>query len=456
MVSKLKLLDFYESVMSEDFVTSLVGAVEERSGVYTTVVTIWLMLFQRLNSDKSLASAVEELRNGESVRLLKKDSGSIRARARRVSSGTGSYAFARKRVPTEVVDQVCDALNESVINTHGEGAQWEGRDVYIIDGSTVRLTHHEEVLDEYPQYHNSHGKSHYPLARIGVATHAVTGVALRPAIGPYNGPDAVSELQLGEELLERLPKQSTIVGDRFYGCFRFVYKASREHEVICRMKEDRYRKAIEYISTESGEVDYLWEPSARERKKYPDLPIDASVKGRIVWYTLRKKGFRPIFLVFFTTTTLSIEKLVELYGYRWNVETDLRDIKSTLQMHMLTAKSPEMIHKELMLGVTAYNLIRHLMGIAASVLKVDPRTLSFSRVLKRVKAIGSLINAQLDPSEFYEKLAQALTDLKSLQLPKRKKTRPLEPRKKWPTGDKNFMKGSRNAERQKLLLSLQT
>ncbi len=69
--------------------------------------------------------------------------------------------------------------------------------------------------------------------------------------------------------------------------------------------------------------------------------------------------------------------LAQLYARRWNVELDLRCIKTTMGMEVLHCQSPEMNDKELWAHLLAYNLIRLLMAKAASDAGVDPRSLSF-------------------------------------------------------------------------------
>ena len=73
----------------------------------------------------------------------------------------------------------------------------------------------------------------------------------------------------------------------------------------------------------------------------------------------------------------SKDDLAQLYARRWNVELDLRNIKTTMGMEVLHCQTPEMNDKELWVHMLAYNLIRLLMAQAASNAGVDPRSLSF-------------------------------------------------------------------------------
>jgi hypothetical protein len=72
----------------------------------------------------------------------------------------------------------------------------------------------------------------------------------------------------------------------------------------------------------------------------------------------------------------------DLYKSRWNVELDLRHIKTTLGMETLSCKTPEMAIKELWIYMLAYNLIRLLMAQSAFLADCLPRTLSFKHTVQ--------------------------------------------------------------------------
>ncbi len=71
-----------------------------------------------------------------------------------------------------------------------------------------------------------------------------------------------------------------------------------------------------------------------------------------------------------------------LYRSRWNVELDLRNIKTTLGMETLRCNTPEMAVKELWVYLLAYNLIRLLMAQAALLADQIPRQLSFKHTVQ--------------------------------------------------------------------------
>lgn len=72
----------------------------------------------------------------------------------------------------------------------------------------------------------------------------------------------------------------------------------------------------------------------------------------------------------------------DLFTSRWNVELDLRNIKTTLDMERLHCKTPTMNEKAFWTGLLAYNLIHVLMAESAKQADVLPRLLSFKHSLQ--------------------------------------------------------------------------
>ncbi len=74
--------------------------------------------------------------------------------------------------------------------------------------------------------------------------------------------------------------------------------------------------------------------------------------------------------------------LKSLFKSRWHVELDLRNIKTTLGLEMLSCKTPAMAVKELWVYLLAHNLIRLIMAQSALLADCLPRELSFKHSLQ--------------------------------------------------------------------------
>ena len=75
--------------------------------------------------------------------------------------------------------------------------------------------------------------------------------------------------------------------------------------------------------------------------------------------------------------SVSAQEIAELYGYRWNVELDIRNIKTHLNMDFMRCKSPPMVNTEFWMKLLAYNLTRMTVGLAAKQESILSRQISF-------------------------------------------------------------------------------
>ncbi len=133
-----------------------------------------------------------------------------------------------------------------------------------------------------------------------------------------------------------------------------------------------------------------WLASPADRRRNPHLPAQAAVTGRLLVAQMQT-GSATELLYLFNTLTVSAEQILELYRCRWNIETDLRSLKTTIRLEHIRAKTIDGMEKELLLAFTAYNMVRAVMGWAATEIGISPRALSFSQVQDVVRAALPLL-----------------------------------------------------------------
>ena len=133
------------------------------------------------------------------------------------------------------------------------------------------------------------------------------------------------------------------------------------------------------------------------RRAYKALPESITVREAKIRVT--QSGFRTKAIVVVTTLLdpqqTTTEDLANLYRARWNNELDLRSIKSTMQMHELRCKTPELVRSEIWAHILAYNLIRTIMAQAAATHGLLPRSISFKGAIQTLEAFQPAIDLQV-------------------------------------------------------------
>lgn len=384
--------------------------------VFSLAVVIWLMIFQRLQDKGTLAAAVQHVVRGLPPALNPKTG--MRQRGHKVSSNTGGYNRARQTLPLEVVQTVSDQIFEQLM------ASEPSQRMFLLDGTTLTMPSTPSLLEAYPPKRNQNGESHWPILRLLVAHDLVSGIALRPEWGPAGGAKTVSEQRLAEPLIPRLPAGAGIMGDQNFGVFSIAWAAQQsDHPVLLRVTPVRAKSAFGSASHSGTDARVEWKPSRHDRESHPGLPPDASVKGRLI---IRKvypsDGSAFVKLHLFTTLDAAANEVVRIYAQRWNIETDLRNIKKTIHLETLDCQTPEMIAKELTLAITAYNMVRAVINESAQRTGMNPRQYSFSRVLDMINSWLphlACISSEAERNAEYERLISYASQCK---LYKRKKS----------------------------------
>ena len=98
-----------------------------------------------------------------------------------------------------------------------------------------------------------------------------------------------------------------------------------------------------------------------------------------------KAGGKVLVTTLMDSGTVSKDALKSLYKSRWHVELDIRNIKTTMGMEMLSCKTPEMVQKEIWVHLLAYHLIRMMMLQSALIADIEPRKISFKHFTAVVK-----------------------------------------------------------------------
>ena len=443
--SPADVVSLYQSLLPAQFFAQLreKEKLRQNNRVYTDAVVIWLMILQRLVENGTLETAVLELLRGLPEefwpRPCKRLQRGPKGEKPYLSPNTGSYNNARQQLPLTIVEQCADRVLAQ-LSEQIEGPEAKARrEAFFVDGSTMRLPHTEALYTKYPPGSNQHGESHWPLVRMVVAHNLYTGVAMRPQWGAINGMHAVSEQGLLEQAIDRLPADCLLVGDANFGVFSVAYAAAqRGHPALLRLTRVRAQRLAGGPLQDGMDRRIRWKPSREDRRSHPHLAAEACVEGRLIVRQVQPSNGDPPFPLALFTTLLEEEpdQVVELYGHRWNIETDLRSLKGTLGMEQLSCTTPEMVAKEIDVAMLAYNLVRAVTYLAAQKAGLKPRDYSFTRVRNVINAFTPLIVAARDPREGQQLFDKMMYYVSRSKLPKRKRKRPSYPRAVWPKPQK--------------------
>jgi hypothetical protein len=175
---------------------------------------------------------------------------------------------------------------------------------------------------------------------------------------------------------------------------------------------------------------------------------------RVIQVTITAPGMRTSRVVLVTTLldaqTYPAADIAKLYLQRWRVELLFRDLKAVMQMGVLRCKSPEMVHKEILMHFIAYNLVRLLMQEASLAWSVPLQRISFKGSLDTFRQYLMLLGSnrtRAHARRVYLKLIAAIAAGQVPHRPGRREPRAVKRRPKnhqWLTAPRHRFKEYRH------------
>lgn len=149
-------MSFFNLITGTELVGSLEALLpEHRERRYPPTVTLAMFLGQVLSADGSCQNAVNEAIVNQLVRGVELG-----------SANTGSYSDARKRLPLELVRTWARRIAQMMGRRAPAPWMWRGREVKMVDGTTILMPDTAHNQARYPQHGNQKSGAGFPIARL--------------------------------------------------------------------------------------------------------------------------------------------------------------------------------------------------------------------------------------------------------------------------------------------------
>lgn len=415
--------DQIEQAAAADHVSFGTGADE----VYSVPVTLWAFVGQVVSDQKSCVAAVAR------VLVL------LTALSRPpCGAGTGAYCKARAKLPERFLQRLACDVGRHLEDEAPSAWRWHGHRVVLADGSTLSMPDTPANQQAYPQPRSQKAGVGFPLLRWVALVGLATGAMLASAFGPYRGQET-GETALLRTLLDTLRPGDVLVADRYYCSYWMVALAlARGVQVVFRKHQLRHTDFR--TGRRLGRDDHLvtWtkprRPAWMDQAEYEALP--AALTLRETRTQITQRGCRAKDLVVVTTLLEAAaypkEDIHDLYHERWQVEIDLRSIKTQMKMEILRCQTPAMVRREIWAHLLAYNLVRKVMAQAAQEHGLTPRQLSFAGAQQTLTEFRTLLltTAEADLPALGRTLLKAIASHRVGQRPNRSEPRKVKRRPK--------------------------
>jgi hypothetical protein len=406
----------FGSVISEEEVNEQCGLLGYtwRERIFGPLVTVWTFLGQVLNADSSCRDAV--------ARVL---SFLWATKGLEASQDPSAYSEARHRLPEGLLPELTRTVARKLEEKVETDGLWHGHRVKLLDGSSVSMPDTPDNQAAYPQHTTQEPGCGFPTARVVGIFSLLTGALVDFAIDALS----VAETTLFRRIAQAIGAGEVALADRYFCSYADIAKL-RRRGVDCVFRLHQSRKGDFRKGKRLGRLDRLveWNKGARlswmSVEEFDALP--ATMLLRMVRFQRSVAGWRPKAITVVTTLldpkAYPARDIANLFRRRWEIETDLRHVKTTMHMDILRTESPEMVRKEIWAHLLGYNLIRTLMWDAAVHHEFSPLRLSFKGAMQGMMALwpfSAAVNRRRDLTVFYDALLRAIATHKVPHRPNR-------------------------------------
>jgi Transposase DDE domain len=338
-----------------------------------------------------------------------------------------AYCAARMRLPLAVIRQLaCDTCQKlgAAVDAQ-EQYRFAGHRVLLIDGSSFSMPDTPPLQRHFGQPGMQKRGCGFPMAHWLVLFNARSGLA----IDALSAPMRTHEASQVDQIQQQMQPGDLVVGDDSFGTYAHLCLLQKRgahglfpthhHRIVDFTPHRPYiepgnTKAVKGLPRSRwvkrlGHNDQLVEwfkprqrpqwMTARQWRSLPD-----SILVRELRRTIHRSRRRPITLTIVTTLSdpkaYPAKQLFQLRLRRWDVETDLRHLKTTMKMDVLHCQTVQGVLKEMWIFLLVYNLVRMVMLEAATRQKVSVQRISFADALswmRHAKASEQLPTLRIVP-----------------------------------------------------------
>jgi hypothetical protein len=335
-----------------------------------------------------------------------------------------AYCQARARLPLRFFALLLERFSSAVQQSALDDGRWHGHRTFLVDGSGCSMPDTPALQEAFGQSTEQRLGCGFPVAHLLGLFHAGTGVLLKLVVAPLLTHDLARvqavhpSLHPGDVLVAdrglcsyahlALLVQAGVhavlrVGARQIVDFTpgrpFVRPSVRRTSAVKGVPRSRWLKTLGVHDQLVAWLKPKTCPSWLAKETLAALPD--SLVLREVRYHIGTPGFRTREITLVTTLLdgeiYPVADLAELYRQRWQVETSLAHLKTTMRMDVLHGKTVPGVLKELTVFAIVYNLVCMVMCQSAMLQHISVERISFLDALRWLGApstgmpLGALI-----------------------------------------------------------------
>jgi hypothetical protein len=300
----------------------------------------------------------------------------------------GALSQRRTSLPWQIFETILEAaLRPKAQEKKHPEAFYHGLRLCGLDGSRFSVANTPQVKKSMSKAATRRLKAAF--AKVGVAVLVELG--LHNPIAAAIGASEESEMVLSRQLLDRLPENSLLISDRYYGVpvllieFKEIHPVGREF--LVRAKSNLKRRVLEIYPDGSA----LVEIRARKKKLLVREIVGQVRRGKGSWSQVR------LWTSLLDGKKHPASELLALYARRWEQESFYRELKVDMRSAELVQSHTALTAaQEIAALIMAYAILVEERIKAAKVGEVPVLRISFLKTLEAIRGLWHFLEVTED------------------------------------------------------------
>jgi hypothetical protein len=333
------------------------------------------MIYRGLSPDRSIAAVLADMAALNNADHTPTDS---------------AWCQARNRLPETLLREVHRRLTRRMRHRFGAEYTCQGRPVFIVDGTGVSMPDTPSLVKAFGYTRSKQYASRFPVARV-----TVIGIAgLNSIVDCRMDRWVCSEDEQFHAMWTCIPSGAICLFDRYFSSFYNIAKLrQRRIDIVSRLHHRRDPQKLIQQGYVLGPNQWLvpLELAPQLRRRYDDPTLPQRLWVRLIRVNFRRRTRQHCHWIITTmsdTSRYTARQISRLYRRRWQIETRLGEIKTTLSGNILHSKTPDGVRKELAAIIFGHNAVCYLIHLAAQQTETSAGKISFAGAAKTILAFS--------------------------------------------------------------------
>jgi hypothetical protein len=265
---------------------------------------------------------------------------------------------------------------------------WHGFNLLAIDGTTVRVPEHSDIMDHFGAWNSAKGRKPCPKARVSQMFDVLNKITIDAVISPKK----VGERELANFHFMKLMHDDLVLMDRGYPAYWLFNAIGAMKANFCaRVSHKKWKVVKKFYKSGQFESIVKLKSSPISKRKSIEMGLETGpMKVRLIRVPLDTGKTEILMTSLLDKKLYPAEEFKSLYHLRWPVEEDYKTLKYRIQIENFSGKSVHSVYQDFHAKMVSKNLTAIIASTTKEAIAEKSKHLVYSHQLNLAQALAHM------------------------------------------------------------------